>query len=331
MTLKRPMRLFKRGKYWHVEFRRGLARSLKTTDEKEALATFRELKREWLRGRLLHLDPGKTMTLGDYMAEYLLERRGAVSRSTHRMDDLALRLLADVVGRGTLLRSITKKKVEEFKVACRARKCRPESVNAYLRHIKVAMNTALEQGYLRVKPRIKMCPTGKRLPRVLRPEQVQFLLMVAQEYREELWRHIMFSLWTGSRRSENLSLKWQNITWGTKPRAIVRGKGDKERVVPLVPAVLNSLRPYRQDIGAVFPHRNPSTISHWFLALARDCEINARFHDLRHTSATYMLAKGIDIRFVQKILGHAQLQTTTIYTHVIGDTLYDEMEKLNFD
>lgn len=110
----------------------------------------------------------------------------------------------------------------------------------------------------------------------------------------------------------------------------VMGKGGKERSVPLLPPVLKALEPIKKDIGKVFVQYHPDTLSKKFHALAVACGIDARLHDLRHSCATYLLKSGVDIRVVQKILGHTQISTTTIYADVLDDLAKKEMEKLKF-
>ena len=117
--------------------------------------------------------------------------------------------------------------------------------------------------------------------------------------RRRLW---IFVVWTGLRRAEVLGLKWQHIVWGDRPAMKVTGKGDKERIVPLLPAAVEALGP-RKDIGPVWPQVHPSRLSKWFKFAAERAEVKAHFHDLRHTCATYLLSRGVSIKAVQQILG----------------------------
>lgn len=110
----------------------------------------------------------------------------------------------------------------------------------------------------------------------------------------------------------------------------VIGKGNKKRVIPLLERVKIMMQPFKKDLGRVFNDVHPDTVSHQFQEIAKSCGIKARLHDLRHTCATYLLKSGIDIRVVQEILGHAEITTTTIYTHVLEDMMKAEMAKLKF-
>lgn len=325
------MRLYRRKDtgYWYVEFYRGKHRSLRTKDRKKAQGIYRQLEREWLRGRLIQLDQGKRVTLAEFTREYLSSRY-SLSPATVTKDELSLRLLTDVVGGNTALKAIKSKKIEQFKKVCLARGCEAVTVNGYLRHIKAAFGVGEEwyKGYKR--PKIKMCKVGKRLPRALTPAQIDLLLTRAKEHWPALYPLLVFYLWTGVRRKEALSLEWQDINFGENPFARIKGKGDKERVVPLQAPVVEMLQPIQRDIGPVFIQVHLDTITHWFQKLARECQIKARLHDLRHSCATYMLASGTPLKVVQKILGHASVTTTEIYAEVLVETLHKEM-RLEFE
>ena len=324
------MRLYQRENgVWYVEFERHKRRSLKTRDKNEAKTIFKNLQREWLKGRLVDLDSKRTITLRVFREEYL-EFRTGVSWSTYQNDRLALKLLGDVVGHDTQVGRIDTKAIEKFKKVCLARQVKPVSVNSYLRHISSAFSTAREWKLIPEKPKIKLLPKGSHIPRYLRPEEINMILRYAKKTKPELHRLLVFYLWTGARRTEALRLRWQDCHLTSKrPYAVLRGKGNKERLVPLLPPVLEVMTPAR-DIGPVFIQIHPDTVTHWFRNAARVCGVEARLHFLRHTAATYMVSNGIPITTVREILGHASLATTQLYSHVVLEHLHQEMSKLRF-
>lgn len=320
-----PMRLWKhKNGYWYIEFRRGLQRSLKTKNHKTAKIIYRKLEKEWLRGRLLHLD--KPIPLKDFIGEFLKTKEHTAPK-TYRQYDLALRLFMEVVGENTNLYSINRKKIEQFRNVCLGRKVKPVSVNSYLGHIKAALNAAEDWYPNFTRPKWKKCKIEKHLPRYLSPREINSLLSGADE---KLYPFLVFYLWTGCRRIEALRLRWEDINFGVKKTtARITGKGNKERIVPLPKPVCDVLNSIKKDIGTVFEQVHPDTLTHRFRRLARSCGIKARLHDLRHSAATYMLNCGTPIEIVRKILGHAWIQTTEQYTTVFDETIFREL-KLDF-
>jgi site-specific recombinase XerD len=137
---------------------------------------------------------------------------------------------------------------------------------------------------------------------------------------------------TGMRKSELVNLKMNNIQFGPGLVEIFEGKGGKDRVVPIGKGSLDILTDY---INKARPHLNPKGSDYVFLSnygtkigkngvlgivhrvmKAAGIEKNVKVHTLRHTCATHMLNHGADIRFVQELLGHTNLSSTQIYTHV---------------
>jgi len=118
--------------------------------------------------------------------------------------------------------------------------------------------------------------------------------------------------------------------------ALVRGKGDKERVAPLGRAAMEALQPYVSEFRAVltggktspllFVARGGRRLSRqrvWQMVRAASAAAGRRAspHMLRHSCATHMVERGADLRTVQTILGHADISTTQVYTHLALDRL----------
>ena len=316
------MNLFLRNGIYYLRFYRGKEKSLRTRDEATAKALFREIKREWLRGKLLQLDEGKRITLAEFNKTYLQYRESEVALKTWKADRLALRLLADVVGANTALRTINLKKIDRFRQACRSRGCTEITIRTYLRHIKAALGIAEDwyEGYKR--PKIKI-GADKLQPRPIPLPELRKLLRRANARLKPI---IELALHTGLRRSELLNLQWQDVHLGKNPYLKVTGKGNKKGIVPLLPKPASILKRMRKEIGPVFVQVHPDTITHWFRNLCQECGIKARFHDLRHSAATYLLASGTRIEVVSKVLRHSDISTTQIYAEILPEVLYKEMK-----
>ncbi|MCH8862105.1 MAG: tyrosine recombinase [Proteobacteria bacterium] len=143
---------------------------------------------------------------------------------------------------------------------------------------------------------------------------------------------------TGLRASELLDLP-RNAVAGDQPLLVVRGKGGRERMVPLSGPARKALHSYIRALDAgeankgsrwLFPSRGKGgrltrvRLFQLIKALAAEAGIDPRrvsAHVLRHAFATHLLANGADLRAVQKMLGHADISTTQIYTHVLEERL----------
>ncbi|MEM7047196.1 MAG: site-specific tyrosine recombinase XerD [Pseudomonadota bacterium] len=179
----------------------------------------------------------------------------------------------------------------------------------------------------------------RSLPKVLSLEQVTALLDCAYQMegapgaRMVVFLEILYS--TGLRISELVSLPMSAISQGKDPWLTITGKGGRTRMVPLAPSCTQALKTYlayrsteTQDIENpfLFPSRAARqghlTRQHFAQMLKNLC-LRAAIdpqqvspHTLRHTFATHLLEGGADLRSVQMMLGHADIATTQIYTHV---------------
>ena len=190
--------------------------------------------------------------------------------------------------------------------------------------------------------RMRPPKTPRRLPKALTIEQVERLLAAppADEpigIRDRALLELMYA--TGARVSEAVSLDVDDLAYGDVLR--LRGKGDKERIVPVgsfartaIDAYLTRVRPALAAKGRasarLFLGARGAPLSRqsaWLVirAAADRAHITAEVspHTLRHSFATHLLQGGADVRVVQELLGHASVATTQIYTHVSVDTLRD--------
>ncbi|MFP3920760.1 MAG: site-specific tyrosine recombinase XerD [Dichotomicrobium sp.] len=144
---------------------------------------------------------------------------------------------------------------------------------------------------------------------------------------------------TGMRASELVSLPRAALA-GDKRVLTIRGKGGRERIVPLNDAAIEALEAYLAEAaeeprsGWLFPswgragHLTRQRLSQELKALGGEAGIDpAKLspHVLRHAFASHLLERGADLRAVQKLLGHADISTTQIYTHVLEERLREIM------
>ncbi len=141
-----------------------------------------------------------------------------------------------------------------------------------------------------------------------------------------------FALYSGLRRGELAKLTWKHID----ERGFVLvplGKTKRERFLPIsrrLQGVLNKLRSLDDKGPRLFPW-SPYTISHKFKKYVLKAGLeDVRFHDLRHTFASHLVMSGVDIRTVQKLLGHSDIKATLIYAHLSPDYLKTAIDQLDY-
>lgn len=183
-------------------------------------------------------------------------------------------------------------------------------------------------------------PRAKRsLPRVLSVEQVDALLAVIDTttplgLRDRALFELVYS--SGLRISEVANLALQNVHLSERI-VWVLGKGDKERLVPFGDEAALHIKNWLEQgrhklvgtriVAELFVNYQGKPISRkgiWkrFQELETLSGVSAKVHTLRHSFATHLLAGGADLRSVQELLGHADLSTTQIYTHIDNETLH---------
>ncbi|MGR3514141.1 MAG: tyrosine recombinase [Paracoccaceae bacterium] len=211
---------------------------------------------------------------------------------------------------------------------------------------------AFEEGWRSDNPAIRIKGPGrdKRLPKTLSEDEVEALLQAAAKVgrgddpvRNTCLMELLYA--TGMRVSELVALPVQAAR-GDPRMLLILGKGGKERMVPLSPPAREALAAWltvrdaaeeaaRVDRGAplsrfLFPSRGKlgHLTRHRFYGLIKELAVAAGVspgkvtpHTLRHAFATHLLARGADLRAIQTLLGHADVATTEIYTHVLDERL----------
>ena len=167
-----------------------------------------------------------------------------------------------------------------------------------------------------------------REPLVLSPDEVRRILGAASKLRDRAILETAYG--TGLRLTEVLHLKPEDIDGGRMTVRVLRGKGQKDRYVPLPKELLTTLRTYWKEAHPrvwLFPGRPPDRPMHGTTAerlFRRACaragiRKPVSFHTLRHSYATHLIESGASVRDIQALLGHRSLETTQRYAHVSVD------------
>ncbi|WP_177420635.1 site-specific tyrosine recombinase XerD [endosymbiont of Lamellibrachia barhami] len=219
---------------------------------------------------------------------------------------------------------------------------KPRSTARRLSCLRQFYQYALREGWIEHDPSalIDAPKIGRSLPGALTEAEVEALLEApdladAQGFRDRTMLEVLYA--SGLRVSELISLRPEQVSL-TQGVIRIIGKGGKERLVPLGDEaqswLIRFLKGPRQEIlGArlcpdLFPTRRGSGMTRqafWYLikkhAITAGISKHLSPHTLRHAFATHLLNHGADLRVVQLLLGHSDLSTTQIYTHVARERL----------
>ena len=279
----------------------------------------------------------------DTFLNYLLVERG-LSHNTiisYRKD---LNVFVDFLNRRHIdaLSKTTKNEVINFMLYQKDRGLAANSIARHLAAIKVFYRFLVRERILSSDPTslIDSPKLWKKIPQVLSLNEVDALLAQPnirdrQGIRDKAVLETIYA--TGMRVSEAANLRIANVNLDIGFLRCI-GKGNKERVIPLGKKAVSSITRYIQqsrpkllkgkDSEFLFLNRSGKRISRqslWKLIkkYARSARIKkpVRPHILRHSFATHLLERGADLRSVQEMLGHANISTTQIYTHINKDRL----------
>jgi len=232
---------------------------------------------------------------------------------------------------------ITRLHISAFIVQLRDEGLTPTSISRKLSAFKAFFKWVSANGYLKSNPisTFEMSKLPKHLPKVLTQNDIETIEASDLTIIERIIFELLYSC--GLRVSELCNLKLNNINLNSK-NIICSGKGSKERIVPFGQRALSVLNKYLKEREFIISKNNLSTEK---LLLTE----NGRFltrqdayriihkdispHTLRHTYATHLLENGADLRIVQELLGHSDVSTTQLYTHISKKRLKEIYFKIN--
>lgn len=272
------------------------------------------------------LAPKSAPLFEDWADEYLDWHEHEYPDSHFRVRQLVEQHLVPEFGTD-FIDAIQPKEVERYKVA-RAKKVARETVVKEIRTLKAILKRAVDLKVITDNP-ITMVkePRSKnsKPPPFYTVEQLTAVYLACVEpWHSPAWRLYVN---TGMRRTEGLILK--NAWVKTNELHILstdeeRTKAGLWRAVPLndpAKAALEALKPFGSD-GYVLPRVQPESLSRAFIKDAKRAEVGGSIHWLRHSYATHLVSNGIDVRTVQKLMGHANITTTEKYLHVLEGNIH---------
>lgn len=278
--------------------------------------------------------------------EYLTVELG-LSANTRQAYERDLRLFCKTLGlkNSDALVNVSREQITGYMTQLKEKGLAAATIARKLAAIKAFYRFMTAEGYMDANPAevVEAGTKGIKLPRVLSEDEVVRLLnqpdiTMAEGFRDRTMLEVLYA--TGMRVSELINLTLERVDLNMK-YIIAFGKGRKERIVPLGSVATEFLQQYLEKVRPKLTHadRNTNIV---FLAFGgheltrqrfwqiirgygRKANINKALtpHILRHSFATHLLDNGADLRSVQELLGHSDISTTQIYTHLTNKRLRD--------
>lgn len=278
--------------------------------------------------------------------EYLTVELG-LSANTRQAYERDLRLFCKTLGfkNSDALVNVSREQITGYMTQLKEKGLAAATVARKLAAIKAFYRFMTAEGYMDANPAevVEAGTKGIKLPRVLSEDEVVRLLnqpdiTTAEGFRDRTMLEVLYA--TGMRVSELINLTLERVDLNMK-YIIAFGKGSKERIVPLGSVAAEFLQQYIEKVRPKLTHagRNTNIVflafggheltrqRFWQIirAYGRKANINKALtpHILRHSFATHLLDNGADLRSVQELLGHSDISTTQIYTHLTNKRLRD--------
>lgn len=255
-------------------------------------------------------------------------------------------------------KDITKRHIENLILELKNRDMCNKSINGIVTFIQAMLNYALDNELLSSNPiaRFKKLPQAKPPISFLNEIQQKVFLEQAKTFPQTYYAFFYTALKTGMRRGELLALEWSDIDFKNNKisvnKQIYRGitqttKTSKIRYVDMADSLKNVLIEHKQQgvLSKYVFHYNGKPLhpynmeETYFKPLLKQCNqfldeenqiIKLRFHDLRHSYATYLLSKSIPVKYVQEQLGHASCKMTLdVYNSVMPSAKFGALDLLD--
>lgn len=210
---------------------------------------------------------------------------------------------------------IDKQIVVDYLAAMTAHGNQITTIRNKIRSLNCFLNWAVKEGYLSTNPAKNVCvpKANKKQPVFLTQNQAAQLLDICDEMLRPM---VAVALFTGMRAGEMQRLRWEDINVKHRSISIHKSKNHKFRVVYFSDELLKYIDIKDHKTGSVFNSASIPLRKRWD-AVRRVAGLNhVRWHDLRHTFASWLVMSGVDLTTVKELMGHSSLESTMIYAHL---------------
>ena len=288
----------------------------------------------------------------DFLLSLVTEKNMSLNTASSYKADLKI-FFKFLTQQNLTVETVRKNEISKFFQSQRERGFSDNTVSRRLSTIKQFFKFLILEDLLDRNPceDIKNFKKTKKLPSFLSEEEVVRILNSAstvgknnvERARNKALIEILYA--SGMRVSELVSLR-KSLFNGTPELILIKGKGNKERMVPISKIALSAIKKYLAELKKdsielyksdfLFPSRSKSGYlnrERFFLIIkevANTAGLNAQYvspHKIRHAFASHLLSNGADLRVIQTLLGHKNLSTTEIYTHILNEKIVKSVQK----
>jgi integrase len=329
------------GRYWYLFYadESGKRQKVSTRTKRKAealkfVSQFKEMQKQKMTVK-------RHVTLSRFIDEYIQHSRTAHRPKTTADMRYILKEFKNSIG-DKLLKQISVRDIETFI----SKKKAVSDVTGQKNYVKLAsaFSTAVRWQYLESNPvrQIQKPQVAERRPVFISKNEMAMLLKHITD--TELRDIVIVAVCTGMRLNEILHLEWGAVDLINKVVHVVNNEGfvtksKRSRTVPMNDPVYQIMawRKERAVCDLVFhralrPH-NDILISREFKKVVRACKLNDRvcFHTLRHTFASWLVQSGVSLYEVQKFLGHTNISTTMVYSHLQVEERHESVNRIRID
>ena len=226
----------------------------------------------------------------------------------------------------TNFEKLDEEKIKEFLLRKQDKNYAPQTVNLYLNAIKFFYREVLKTPQ---KINLKFAKRSKKLPIVLSREEIKNIIGIIKNPKHKLIISLAYG--AGLRISEVVNLKAKDVNLEELTIHLKNTKGEKDRITIFSKKIKNDLQNliagknsndylFESERGGKLTERTAQKVFENALRRA-GIKKDPTFHSLRHSFGTHLLENGVDVRYVQELLGHQNIRTTQIYTQVTNPKL----------
>jgi len=332
-------RVYKRKDIWYVDYQYKDRRFRKRIGKSRKMAEFalKDIEVKITKDELGILK--RKVKVERFIAEYLayikVNKRGKTANRYREIIEHFRKFVQE--SNVVTLSGIEPLFIERYKQE-RLKFIKPITVNYELRLLKAFFAQAVKSNYIKDNPvdDVERLKVTSKQPRFFRAEELKEILI---DCRRADYPVFLTLANTGMRLGELINLEWTDVDFerGTitiKVKDFWEPKNSKPRVIPMANKLEEVLKDLKKDSRWVFTTRNGNQLNknHLRERLVKVCmnigiEL-ANIHTFRHTFASHLVMKGVDLPTIQKLMGHSNIKTTMIYAHLAPEHLKRAIEKL---